>query len=263
MSNRFEWKQFDKLRSCEDIEDYIEGREYRHGEYCHYTTLENINKILKSGEIWISSVTNFNDKKEVSLFTDNGKLYFASCWSTGVNENLPLWYLYAGMDGKGGRLRFTKANMKKIIENSEYILKKRNSDNGIKLDITPIFKDIIYCSDSHDNQKIVDLKYNTMTNHKMPKSEFEKYKNKNIGLYKSIIWYYEKETRILIELNVYNLDLDDRTKAYIKENANEYVIAMKIPNDILKKVRVECAPEISDYEELEKHESIKRIHAFK
>ena len=45
--NRWEWKDFGKIRTCEDLEAYLSGREYSHGDYCHYTDIDTVNKILK------------------------------------------------------------------------------------------------------------------------------------------------------------------------------------------------------------------------
>ena len=45
---------------------------------------------------------------------DEPKCNYSLCFSTGVNENLALWYLYSGMNGKGGRIRFTSNKVKKV-----------------------------------------------------------------------------------------------------------------------------------------------------
>lgn len=39
-----------------------------------------------------------------------------------------------------------------------------------------------------------------MTNRAMPKEEWEQYKEKHIGFCKDMIWYYEKEAHLVVEL---------------------------------------------------------------
>ena len=60
------------------------------------------------------------------------------------------------------------------------------------------FQNVMYYGENQHNG--IDLKYNTMTNHAIPKAEWEQYKEKHIGFCKDLIWYYEKETRLVVEL---------------------------------------------------------------
>ena len=89
--NRWEWKDFGKIRTCKDLEAYLSGREYSHGDYCHYTGIDTINKILEGKTFWLTSVTGFNDTLDTEQFGEAGGDYFSLCFSTGVNEILPLW----------------------------------------------------------------------------------------------------------------------------------------------------------------------------
>ena len=178
------WNEFGTLKNALGLEKYMQ-REYEHVGYYHYTTLQSIDNILGSKAFWLSSVQGFNDKKEIEFFGENANKYFSLCFSTGVNENLALWYLYSGVEGKGGRIKLTKTGIQKLIENSRYCLaiKKKDSDELIELfeltekDYEYKFKDVIYFK---DGEKRVNLKYNTMTNYNISKDEFEKYKDKTM-----------------------------------------------------------------------------------
>lgn len=77
------------------LESVLENKEYSHGEYCHYTTLDTINKIIKGKSFMLGSANGFNDDCDKNQF-ENPKQSFALCFATGVSENLPMWQIYAG-----------------------------------------------------------------------------------------------------------------------------------------------------------------------
>lgn len=253
------WNEFGTLKNALDLEEYMQ-REYEHGGYYHYTTLQSIDNILGSKAFWLSSVQGFNDKKEIEFFGENANKYFSLCFSTGVNENLALWYLYSGVEGKGGRIKLTQTGIQKLIENSRYCLaiKKKNSDELIELfELTEKeheykFKDVIYFK---DGEKRVDLKYNTMTNYNISKDEFEKYKDKNFGFYKYLIWYYEKETRLLVELK-------GKAKEHVKENPladdEHYIVKMSFGDltGVIKSLKIDLGPEFDDIEKIKEYKNI-------
>lgn len=262
---RFEWNQFPKLKSSEELENYIKYRKpnakeekyhdlraYYHKGFYHYTKLEIIEKILLSREILMCVVGNSNDPMESKISENKQNFHF--CFSTGINENLPMWYLYAGVDGKGGCLHFTKSMIYELIENGKFILteidEKRNIVEGSKR--IPLKKeeyeckiqDIVYV-DTHDEEKDkkVSLKYNTMTNYdKISKTEFEKFQKKNQEFIKSLIWYYEKETRILVKLT-------EKGKKYLNPE-KKYAIAVKLEEELCKEIKLRLAPEINEIDEI-------------
>ena len=211
MNKYFKWSEFSNLKGCSDIESYLSGREYQHSDYCHYTRLDVINSILENCTFRLSNVSGFNDTVDSGQF-DNPKLYYSLCFSTGVNENLPLWYMYSGMKGDGGRIRFTKSQIKRLVNRGQYALYECRKDaDGCKIPSRKVmdlenntnmildFKDVLYVKREGEDRQ-VSLKYNTMTNYNLPQDEFEKYTASNKGFIKGLIWYYEKETRLLVKL---------------------------------------------------------------
>ena len=101
---KWEWNEFNKFRTVDDIENYLPGREYEHCGYYHYTSRRAADNILSSKQFWLSSVKGFNDQLDKEQF-DEQSTCFSLCFSTGVHENLPMRYLYAGADGEGVKLR--------------------------------------------------------------------------------------------------------------------------------------------------------------
>lgn len=272
--NRVQWNNFSKITNTKDLSGYL-TREYEHTEYNHYTDLKTIDNILKKRELWISDVRAFNDKKDTEQFED--RLCFSLCFSTGVNENLSLWYLYSGIDGKGGCISFEKKKIRQLIENAKYKLYKFK-DNKEPKEICDIekgknanidFADVLYFSEEYPSKKREEenmaLKYNTMTNYNIPKKEFLKFKENNMGKLKSLIWYYEKETRLLIELTDENLkkEVNECNEKYYASNNNcgeaqkeHYKIIMNFshlkPNDF----KLVLAPGNIDYSEIVQYENI-------
>lgn len=262
--SKFEWNQFGILKNCEELSDYIQGREYRHGEYCHYTSLYCINSILEKQQFYVNNVRRGNDECDKEQFCEDKQLYYVLCFSTGVNENLPLWYMYSGMKGKGGRIRFTKSSIKKLVKESKYYLYGyTDNEKGLKLDEEPImtlvdgdsmeliFKDVLYSRRNDKDTGKIDLKYNTMTNHIMPYADFEKYNKDNKGFNKGLIWYYEKETRLLIKLT------GDTAKKIEKDK--NYMVVLDFSHMQKKSINIDLAPAITSADvtsELKKYNHI-------
>lgn len=219
MRKNFKWSDFPKLKDASELDYYIKNRPlsksdnapyagkraFAHSNFYHYTKLESINKILSGNSFLLSKIGSSNDPME-KMADEN---VYCLCFSTGINENLPLWYLYSGIDGKGGRLGFSAAKIYKLVESGSYKLVeecKENAENKTnykevcdlnKNDIEVVLQDILYAK---ENERLCDLKYNTMTNHKITVEEFEKFKENNKCFIKSLIWYYEKETRLAVKL---------------------------------------------------------------
>ena len=119
---KIQWNYFSKIETAEDLSSYFDSRTQGHSYFYHYTSLGAINAILSNRTFRISNVKRFNDKKDSEQFGENKDVFFSMCFSTGQNENLSLWYLYSGIHGNGGRIRISQATIKKILENSEFIL---------------------------------------------------------------------------------------------------------------------------------------------
>lgn len=111
------------------------------------------------------------------------------------------------------------------------------------------------------------LKYNTMTNYNISKKEFSKFKEKNTGNIKGLIWYYEKETRLIVKLSDSELKnmVDNSNKNYYdnsckgKVNKKEnYRVILDFNHISAKEFEIILAPGNADYAEIERCEYIKR-----
>lgn len=255
------WKCFSELNNSETLELYMKNRHKSQSrKYYHYTNLQNIDNILKSKTFWLGNVKDFNDEKDKEQFSDkNYQLLYSLCFSSGENENLSLWYMYAGMDGKGGRIRISRPTLGDLIKYGNYTLYEYDENSKklvqkvmeLKRDETVNIsvRDMLYYKEKGSK---VNLKYNTMTNHEISSEDFDKYKKNNVGFLKGLIWYFEKETRVLAELigdAAQKIDLD-----------KAYKIVLSIDDKINKKLHIDFAPQIDNIEnEVKKYENIKQF----
>ena len=79
------WNKFGAVKNCKCLEIYLGGREYEHGEYCHYTSAEIVNSIFEKQGFWISCVAGFNDTCDSEQFGEAQKYYYSL-----VNKDLKL-----------------------------------------------------------------------------------------------------------------------------------------------------------------------------
>ena len=244
--SKWNWYDFDKLKSSDDLNEYFSDKSYHHSNYYHYTNLKGIEGIIGSKCFFVSQVEAFNDTVDTEHF-ENQKSSFVLCFATGVHENLPMWYMYSGVDGKGGRLSFTKDSVRKIVEQSEYILCEKGSGKRICVltedDYEKSFEDVLYYSQENKSKNVV-LRYNNMMNKFIDTDVFKEYQSAHPYVIKDNVWFYEKETRLVIKLKKHIIDKMNPKKDYRIE-----IHFSKIPRLYYK---VTLAPEWIDINSLKK-----------
>lgn len=244
------WNQFGKLKTCYDLEAYLEGREYDHRGYFHYTKLEIADSILRNREFWLSNVSGFNDTVDSRQFGEGEQPYFSLCFSTGLSENLPLWYLYSGIDGHGARLQVSKTWVRDLIRHGTFHLSRIEDNKAKRIMALTIqesmeleFRDVIY---AQPRDSCYALKYNTMTNYQIPTHEFEKYMAKHIGFCKGLIWYYEKETRLLVHL-IGEADAEWRQRIQ-RPSTENLRVTLSFDDALFRRIKLTLAPNIAPNE---------------
>ena len=126
-----EWTNFPRLQTADELNEYFDIRTRGHKEFFHYTSLKAINAILGGKTIRISS-DRLNDKKDREQFGTllEQKRHYSLCFSTGSNENLSLWYLYSGVNGKSGRISLTYKKLMQFISEGEFYLTEYDYENN-------------------------------------------------------------------------------------------------------------------------------------
>ncbi len=175
-------------------------------KFCHFTSTDNARDIMNSETFYLSKYDNMNDLAEAALHSDEKNKVFVLCFSNSESLNIPAYYLYGGIDGKGCRIQFTDAKISEIIQNNSlYYINKR---------LKPLKKEIpkteykVYCDwiyyisadgycehkkDGPKRYKSIDEALNEL-----------KTDNKHYFV-KNPIWKYENEFRIVV---VFNQDIE-------------------------------------------------------
>ena len=235
---------FKRINTAGEMAEFMRLRSLEHGHYSHYSRTERIGSILESGTFWLSQFNSSNDVTE-RKFPRNK---FMLCFASGTTENLPLWYLYSGIEGRGARITLAKGSFQSLVKNATYSLQtfEKDADGkghlGEAVDVTDMVhveqRDIFYSSRDR-------IKYNGRQRFSEPKQDdleplIEKYRVYNPEFCKELIWFYEKETRWIVTLPGDKLRLDD---------TKDYKITAGIPESIYRYIRVRLAPEFESEEE--------------
>lgn len=204
-------------------------------KFCHFTSTDNARSILNSESFFLSKYDRMNDLAEASLHDEQRNRVFVLCFSNSDALNIPAFYLYGGIDGKGCRIQFTDAKMREIINHCS-LFYVNNKLKRLKKEISKsdynIYYDWIYyiSSDGYCEHKKDKAKRYSDLNEAFTELE----KNNRHFFIKSPIWKYENEFRIVV---VFNKE--------IKYNN----IALNFPmRDIDKSISVAFGPETTDEE---------------
>ena len=236
---------------CIKAEEFIEffdndDLSFRHTNYFHYTTLERANSILEAKCFKLMPLyRSSNDLVERDTYSNSDVGLFSLCFSTGISENLPLWYLYSGIDGKGARIGIKRKSFEKLINNArvslvelekDYPYKERLESKELKPEeYSLICRDILYIGPDYTKTETYRAKYNGKTKNDITKETEESLRKSYKRFIKGLIWFYEKETRI--EVNVKNKELFEPTK--------NYIVTISI-EDIFSDIDICLAPEYGE-----------------
>lgn len=157
-------------------------------KFYHYTQMKNVENICignnKTRYWFASNIMSMNDNDETKLHdADKERVYVISFSnSEAKKENIPMWFLYGGVTGRGARIGLTKNAMNILINGIQcaYQISESceiNTKKEYKLGID------------------FDLYYAWVNYSKNP---FKEKNEKNKYAIKGIDWKYEKEFRIIL-----------------------------------------------------------------
>lgn len=251
--------EFKECKKSIDFLNFFENDELfkHHTNYYHYTSLENIDNILKGKCIYLTP--NNGEKNDIAEGKNKSMLSYFACFSTGTSESLPLWYLYSGIDGKGGRIGLKRKSFRKLMNNpTMYLAKVEKGARPYKIleksmlqknDYDFVGRDILYMGKDTNNPELYRAKYNGNVVNKISEQTYREIKNEYLSFIKSLIWFYEKETRIQVNI---------KNQALVDEN-EEYVVMLDISN-VINELSVRLAPEFEDLtlENISNYDGIKK-----
>ena len=170
-------------------------------EISHYTTFDNLEKIITNKEILLNRIDKVNDLNE-SIESRDYYRVFVSCFTVEKNESVPHWVMY-GKNDTGVRITYKFKKNKNI---SNFI----NYDEGIKANFdSNKCNTIIY--DNHIELKHIseNFNYRHLTLQIFPSIILYDDKNLNLqemdnffihnraAFHKKIAWKFEKEIRLI------------------------------------------------------------------
>lgn len=208
--------------------------------FYYFTTIHTAEKILATDTgnyIFVSPISIMNDLHERELHSSNGSSIFGLCFCNSDMDNIPMWYLYAGISGQGARIGITAKKMYNFISNIEYVYAVDKMQIGRRLergkDFDLEYGWIFYRQDKdcikYRNQ------YFTLTD-SLLSFEHENY------LVKDIEWKYEKEFRLVFHLKgnpPERIAVPLDKKALVKSGGLSVMLAPELRPRINEKVKAE------------------------
>lgn len=97
----------------------------KHASFFHYTRYTNAVKILdqncEHNYFFVSNIGGMNDLHEKIFHNEDQDKVFVLSFCNTLTENLPLWFMYGGIDGTGVRIGFRPVCMKEFLMNIDTV----------------------------------------------------------------------------------------------------------------------------------------------
>ena len=186
-----------------DLSRYLKSRAARHQCFRHYCKEDSLLSILKRKTLILTDGSKWNDLKDRTRFnSDTGdRINFGISFSFSQSENVAMWLLYADHARRGGVLKLSRFDLKKmmnnkpslVITNRERSIVKEKELNSSDYETTLI--DVLYCSKpnskdlvhvSHLGDKVVTIDNDII-------KPLEK-------ATKNEPWRYENECRLIVSV---------------------------------------------------------------
>lgn len=197
--------------------------------FWNYTSIGNLNDILKSGYFFASNLAIMNDNNEKELHLSNSESVHALCFCNSNTEKIPMWYLYGGITGKGCALGVTPAKMRDWIRmiKEVYVVVGKKADTE---QVLSVGKDVsLECGWVFYRKGKSEIFYRNKW-HRIAEKDYDEFENDNFFI-KDYPWEYEREFRILIKN---------------KTGKNHDRLAIKIPEKIYPSLKLRLAPELTE-----------------
>lgn len=110
------------LEGYRDVLSFLADRGGTHREYKHYATRARIAGILRSGVLYLTDGTSWNDKYDREHFNPSfmSTKRFGACFSASSTESVAMWMLYGGMDGNGAMINFDRRTLRGAMCRESY-----------------------------------------------------------------------------------------------------------------------------------------------
>lgn len=212
----------------------MSANEFATTTFWHYTKLDTVDKILEGGELHLSCMSETNDTRERDLHEDRDMLNII-CFCNSDSEKIPMWYLYSGVDGKGAAIGFTPATLMELIRS----IKTAETDSGEAWKTGKDFDLMCGWVYYRKREAPSQVKYKGKWYSVSDSDEFAK----DNYFVKDYPWEYEKEFRII---------------AINRTEKSASKVRIKIPDSVMKKLKIRLAPETNDKTAIFEKEGFKK-----
>lgn len=224
-----EEKTTKELLQMNKVDINAKASEFSNYSFWYYTSLSTADKILFNKKIYISNLTNMNDKEECLLHTKEKDFIHCLCFCNSNTEKIPMWYLYSGVAGRGASIRFTPKIILELISSIDTLTSTDGKNilyKGVDFDIIPGW--VYYKKTDEKSQVFFRNKWYSI-------SDPDNFEKQNYFI-KSYPWEYEREFRIVI--------INKTRQAY-----DRLVVDI---DKVYSKLKVKLAPELrkANFEEL-------------
>lgn len=237
----------------------------------HYTSIESLEKIIKTKKIRFNNLNDVDDIRESNLFIKKSlaQFIFVSCWTKNPEENIPLWQMYT--DGKGVRIGLPEYPWRKMNPAMWEIPKgfyfQYDNDTYSPFDFNDIYgkkhiimmpyakmwpnkyfaKEVEYLPEDE-----LAVKYHNLYQYNTKGNEFIiQIQPKEFGLYKHIYWKFQCEYRFVLWIFPVSDPIEWTDQKSIERLVNEMYnhIEKEYPSP-LKDFLLDLDPDVFDNMEL-------------
>ena len=190
----------DSVNSSQSLSDALKENGASHKNYKFYTSMEQALDFLRSGYLYLSNGSNWNDNRDKEDMM--AKKAFAKCFTWSTRENVAMWMLYgAGNGSKGAMLNFYPSTIKEILGSKSIELGKFKNGKFLSAhtisssdDFEIFLTDMLYiekcknhtvkitCGDEHVTADVQLINYPDI-------------------FHKTYPWSYERECRLVVKLS--------------------------------------------------------------
>lgn len=207
----------------------------------HYTSIENLALILKTGKLRFNRLDKVDDIEEIGIIDPRVYMkFFISCWTDDNNESIPLWKMYTP-NMRGVRISMPEDMFqKKVIKAGKYknaeVLHDLYSpfsfeelvNENYVIGNTPAYYQYNEVLDFYSKVEYLDFEKkegkNSLFNNSLTSRSFDQ--PASYGFHKSSIWEFQKEVRFKLMVMPYTLQTI-RPLSQIEHYSHQGVTLMK------------------------------------
>lgn len=198
--------EFKEIDSVEHLRAFLLERGKGHHNYRHYSTLDGIYGMLKSGYLWLSRGDQMNDRQELTKGDSREweKIYIAS-FAFGKSENVAMWGIYGLPHNEAACISFPSYKFSKWIPGISAVFDPKKNYQKIECEFEIQLTDVVYIGGFRGAKDQVlkwndnKLQVNDLAN--IDDFEYISGESQMTGFIKNYAWSYENEVRIRIKVN--------------------------------------------------------------